>query len=78
MKQSSKEKIDEKLEYLDNYLKNKVKCAENENTLQKDILKAFKFQFKQKWIAASYKEDRFLRKNEQWLNASILISKMTI
>lgn len=78
LKQCSTKKIEEKLTFLEDHLKNITNCPENEESSLKNLLRPFKFQFKQKWIAASYKEERFFRNNEQWLDTTITLPTWTI
>ena len=35
------------------------------------ILKFFKSDFKKRWIAASYKQESFIKNNKQWLKSNI-------
>lgn len=65
IKECSDRKIDQKFEFLENRLKIITKCPENKQGSLRSALKSFKYQFKQKWTAASNKEERFLTKNEQ-------------
>lgn len=78
LKQCSRKKIDEKFKFLEDHLKTMAKCPENEQRSIKRALKDFKFQFKQKWTAANNKEERFLKKNEQWLNTTITLPTWNI
>lgn len=63
IKQCSDRRIDQKFEFLENHLKIITKCSENkQGRTPRHALKTYKFQFKQKWAAASNKEKRFLTK----------------
>lgn len=78
LKQCSKKKLDDKFVFLEDHLKNITKCPENQQGSLKLVLNTFKFQFKQKWMAANNKEDRVFKKNEQWLNTSVKIQTWTV
>ena len=73
LKQCPKKKIDEKLVFLDDHLKIITKWTENKQSSLKNAVKTFKFHFKQKWMAANNIEKRFLKKNEIWLNTTIIL-----
>lgn len=77
LKQCSDRKIDQKFEFLENRLKIITKCPESKQGILRSALKSFKFQYKQKWTAANKKEERFLTKNEQWLNTCIALPTWT-
>lgn len=77
IKQCSDKKINQKFEYLENHLKIITKCPKNQQGSLRSALKSFKYQFKQKWTAASNKEERFFTKNEQWLNTFITLPAWT-
>ncbi|CAH0551072.1 unnamed protein product [Brassicogethes aeneus] len=48
-----------------------TKCPDSEKSVISRALRLFKSEFKKKWTAASYKEERFLKHNEQWITVSI-------
>lgn len=77
IKQCSDRKIDQKFEFLENRLKLITKCPKNNQGSLRSALKQFKYQFKQKWTAASNKEERFLKTNEQWLKTFITLPAWT-
>lgn len=49
-------------------------CPTEKISSLKKELKLFKWQFRQKWTAASYKEERFLQNNAKWLTGTIKLS----
>lgn len=55
--------MDQKLLFLENKVVELTKCPYTEIGQLKHTLSHFKHDFKQKWIAANYKHDRFLKKN---------------
>lgn len=71
MQECPSKKFDERIEYLEKKLVELTNCQETELGQLKHALSHFKSDLKQKWIAASYKQERFLQKNEHWLNNSI-------
>lgn len=48
-----------------------TQCPESDHSKIKHVLSHFKSDFKAKWVGANYTHDRFLRKNEQWLEKTI-------
>lgn len=77
LKQCPKKRIAD-FEFLEDHFQNITKCPKNQQGLLKHALKTFKFQFKQKWRLANNKEDRFFRKNEQWLNTATALPTWTL
>lgn len=77
IKECSGRKIDQKFEFLENRLKIITKCPENKQGSLRHALKTFKFHLKKRWTVASNREERFLTKNEQWLNTSIALPTWT-
>lgn len=72
--QCPKNKIENKLAFLENHLKNITK---DEQTSLKHSLKTLKFLFRQKWAATSCEDQRF-RKKQDWLKISIKLPAWTI
>ena len=70
-------KIDEKFDFLRTKLIEITHCPDNQRCILDRTLKYFKTEFKQKWVAASRKEERFLCKNEKWLTSSIQLQKFS-
>ena len=70
-------KIDEKFDFLRTKLIEITHCPDNQRCILDRTLKYFKTEFKQKWVAASRKEERFLCKNEKWLTSSIQFQKFS-
>lgn len=64
-------KMEEKFALFEERLINLVNCPDNEKNNFIRTLKNFKSDFIKKWKDASYKEERFLKTNEQWLTTSI-------
>ncbi|KAL4120909.1 hypothetical protein QTP88_013516 [Uroleucon formosanum] len=73
----SEENLDKKLTYMENELIQITKCPTGEHFTLRRNLKYFKSEFKKKWSAASNKEKRFLKNNENWLNTSIKLVTWT-
>ncbi|PZC74314.1 hypothetical protein B5X24_HaOG208006 [Helicoverpa armigera] len=48
-----------------------TKCPSDQKTVLSRALRCFKSEFKKKWRASSYKDERFLKNNEKWLTSSI-------
>lgn len=55
-----------------------TKCPDSELDQLKHTLSHFKYDFKQKWIAANYKHERFLKKHEQWLKKTLKFAIWTV
>lgn len=63
-------KMDEKFTLMEDSLAQLTSCpAEDRNVLSRS-LRHFKTTFKQKWTAARYTDERFLKINEEWLKIS--------
>lgn len=71
LKQSTKASMEDKFLFLENKLIKITKCTEQKRKTLKKILSHFKCDFKRKWEAANRKEERFLKNNQKWINASI-------
>lgn len=71
IKQCKVKNIDKKLDFLEGKLTEMTKCPNDKINLLRDSLKSFRHHYKSKWTAASYKEDRFCKTNEQWLKGTI-------
>ncbi|KAG5885898.1 hypothetical protein JTB14_012145 [Gonioctena quinquepunctata] len=67
MQESPEKNTDDKMVFLDKQILELTKCPESQLDKLKHALSHFKYEFKRRWIAANYKHDRFLKKNEQWL-----------
>lgn len=63
--------MDAKLLFLEKKMVELTKCPDSEVNQVRHPLSYFKSEFKQKWAAASYKHERFVTKNEQWLSNSV-------
>lgn len=74
IRQCSKRFIDEKIEYMENRLLEISNCPTDEVNAFKRKLRHFKSEFKNKWAAASNKDDRFLKNNEKWLAGTIKLT----
>lgn len=48
-----------------------MKYPRDQKSTIRRILKFFKSDFKKRWTAASYKHERFIRNNEEWLKSKI-------
>lgn len=64
-------KLDEKLEFMQEQVKQMTSCPSEKSDVLVRALRCFKSEFKQKWTAANYTEARFLKNNEKWLKSSI-------
>lgn len=64
-------KMEEKFSLFDERLLKLVNCPDSEKSKFVRALRCFKSDFKKKWIDASYKEERFVKTNEQWLTALV-------
>lgn len=78
MQECPDKKIDEKMLFLEKKVIELTKCPHSEVEQLKHTLSHFKHDFKQKWIAANYKHDRFLKKNEHWLKNTLKFTIWTV
>ncbi|CAG9558530.1 unnamed protein product [Danaus chrysippus] len=70
-KESPAKNLDDKVSFMENKLREMMKCPRNEfQTLGHD-LRHFKSDLKKRWVSCNYIEDRFMKKNERWLSNSI-------
>ncbi|GBP49506.1 hypothetical protein EVAR_45482_1 [Eumeta japonica] len=74
IKQSSGRLLDDKFAYMEDCVIRETNCPTEKISSLKKELKLFKWQFRQKWTAASYKEERFLQNNAKWLTGTIKLS----
>lgn len=63
--------MDEKFPLMEKILVEITKCPTDQKTVLSRALRCFKSDFKKKWTAGSYKDERFLKNNEEWLTSSI-------
>lgn len=70
-KESPAKKLDDKISFMENKLREIMKCPQKEFQTFRHNLRHFKSDLKKRWVACNYIEDRFLKKNERWLNNSI-------
>lgn len=70
---SNRKKFEEKYEYLETHLITRTKCPEENQREFRRHLSRFKAQFRQRWIAARYSTDIFIKKNAEWLAAAIKV-----
>lgn len=71
IKKSTKRSITDKFIVLENELIKKTQCPEEKQLEFCRALRYFKSDFRKMWAASNYMEERFLMKNENWLNNSI-------
>ena len=71
MRECKVKKIEEKFEFLVQKLAEITQCPKDKNGILDRALRFFKTQFKQRWVAASRKEERFICNNEEWLTSPI-------
>lgn len=72
-KVSSKRNLDEKLLDMEQKLREITKCPETEFRTLTNDLRHFKSDLKQRWSLANNTAERFLNKNENWLDSFIPI-----
>ena len=77
MRECKGKKNEEKLEFLGTKLVEITQCPDDEKHNFDRTLRFFKTQFKQRWVAASRKEERFLPNNDKWLKSSIQFQKFS-
>ena len=63
--------LEEKYLFLEEKLMKITNCPEEKKNVLSHSLKFFKSDYKKKWIKASYKDERFIKNNENWLSSSI-------
>lgn len=74
IKESEECSIEGKITYLENHLLITTHCPPEKVSCLKRELRFFKTEFKHKWLAASRKEDRFLKTNEKWLAETVTLT----
>lgn len=78
LKKFKGKQLEEKFLLLEEYLMKLTKCQIEKRNVLSSALKFFKSDFKKKWIATSYKDDRFIKNNDQWLKSSIKLPNWSV
>lgn len=76
-KESPARKLDDKVSFMEHKLREMMKCPQNEYKTLSHDLRHFKSDLKKRWSSSSYIEERFMKKNERWLNVLIPVHKWT-
>lgn len=78
MKDYKGKKIDEKFSLLEEQLITVMKYPGDQKSTIRRVLKFHRSDLKKRWIAASYKHERFIKNNEEWLKSSIKLPYWSI
>lgn len=73
VKESPSKLIEEKLQYMENRVADRCRCPEEQRGKLNRSLRYFKSDFKKRWSLSNNIEERFLKKNEQWLGGTVKI-----
>ncbi|CAH2088846.1 unnamed protein product [Euphydryas editha] len=71
MQECPDKKIDAKMSFLERKIIELTKCPDSDLAKLKHTLSRFKYDYKQKWTSANYKQERFLKNNEEWLKETL-------
>ena len=78
MKDCKGKKFDEEFSLLEEHLITVMKYPIDQKSTITRILKFFKSDFKKRLIAASHKQDSFIKNNKQWLKSNIKLPYWSI